>query len=86
MNKLLIIFLLLLSSPSFSAVDTTTVDTISVEMIQDSNDISVDNDLEKNLAKSDSQEESPYDYNQLFMFGFLVLGAALVVWKFKNNN
>ena len=43
--------------------------------------------VEENLAKTDtaSPEENLYDYNQLFMFGFLILGAMLVVWKYRNN-
>jgi len=31
-------------------------------------------------------KSSPAGYNQLFMFGFLILGAILVVWKFRNNS
>ncbi len=27
----------------------------------------------------------PAGYNQLFMFGFLILGALLVVWKFSGK-
>lgn len=51
----------------------------SVEMRSDSADVSTENN-------SDISAESNYDYNQLFMFGFLILGAMLVVWKFKNND
>lgn len=41
--------------------------------------------------KSEQQEENeetpsePAGYGQVFMFGFLILGAMLVVWKFKNK-
>lgn len=43
--------------------------------------------VEENLAPTDAAttDENLYDYNQLFMFGFLILGAMLVVWKYRNN-
>ena len=68
----------LLSSQTAWSYDSSSVDS----MVQDSNQAST---LVTEEPK-EVTEENYYDYNQLFMFGFLVLGAVLVVWKFRNNN
>lgn len=72
----------LLSSQPASAYDSTSVDS----MVQDSTQASTLVTEEKREESEEVIEENYYDYNQLFMFGFLVLGAVLVVWKFRNNN
>lgn len=41
-------------------------------------------DIEQ-IVEDTKDQPSLYDYNQLFMFGFLVLGAILVVWKFSGK-
>lgn len=72
----------LLSSQPAWAYDSTSVDS----MVQDSTQASTLVTEEKREESEEVIEENYYDYNQLFMFGFLVLGAVLVVWKFRNNN
>ena len=34
---------------------------------------------------NEQNPSEPAGYSQLFMFGFLILGAVLVVWKYRGN-
>lgn len=83
--SIFLLYILLFSFQSSWGYDSTSVDTVVWETAQDSSEIGVeviqDSELQPNV-----EEENPYNYNQLFMFGFLVLGAVLVVWKFRNNS
>ncbi len=62
------------------------------DSIINSTELAAENTSDSTIADSlandstESSEETPSQpagYGQLFMFGFLVLGAILVVWKFK---
>mgnify|MGYP001569860755 CR=1 FL=1 len=77
-----IFVIVLVSSQPGWAYDSTSVGSIIQDSIQASTLVTE----EKIEEPKEVTEENYYDYNQLFMFGFLVLGAALVVWKFRNNN
>ena len=79
MKKIGLIILIILCLNTLYSFDTIVRDEIdSIEnVISDSNNV-ID-------TKHEVSKENLYDYNQLFMFGFLVLGAILVVWKFSGR-
>lgn len=49
--------------------------------------INPESDSNQKSTRSNTETPSePAGYDQLFMFGFLILGALLVVWKFSKNH
>ena len=63
----------------------TLVPEIDSTFIEQTDSISADSlKLEQQQLKEENTIE-PAGYTQLFMFGFLVLGAILVVWKFSGK-
>jgi hypothetical protein len=63
----------------------TLVPEIDSTFIEQTDSISADSlKLDQQQTKEETTLE-PAGYNQLFMFGFLILGAVLVVWKFSGK-
>ena len=62
--------------------------TDSIELVTDinSNLIEADSLLDNSPESSLNKPSKPAGYGQLFMFGFLILGAVLVVWKLKGKD
>lgn len=79
------VFVLTISFNGYSLESSLTND--SVELIVDTNSESIVIDSSSNdlIESTEETPSKPAGYGQLFMFGFLILGALFVVWKFKEK-
>ena len=64
---------------SFDSEVSVDIDTAEIEVLKQH---ALTNELEEPV---DHSVNEPAGYGQVFMFGFLILMALLVVWKFKDN-
>ena len=80
------VFVLTISFNGYSLESSLTND--SVELIVDTNSesIVIDSSLNDLIESTEETPSKPAGYGQLFMFGFLILGAVLVVWKLKGKD
>ncbi|MDB4088250.1 hypothetical protein N9544_01375 [Flavobacteriales bacterium] len=83
MKKVTLTIMLILSiitSITYSN-DSIELDTVQTEKVVDSTSV----DVQENQESSDLKKQNASENAEWFMYGFLVLGAFLVFWKFKNN-
>ena len=81
-----IFFILLVNTGFANSIDNKVIDSAQTELNVNDSDTIINEQKDTTSIKEEPQDaadKNHYDYNQIFMFGFLILGALLVVWKYK---